>query len=60
MNEIDVSDFRYGGVNITGFTLIDNGLPRFQAFHKELRQFDPGTWLDAQTTRRNITVGSSR
>lgn len=59
MNEIDVSDFRYGGVNITGFTLIDNSLPRFQAFLKELRQFDPGTWLDP-LVRRNITVGSSR
>jgi hypothetical protein len=58
MNELDISDFRYGGVNITGFTLIDTNLPRFQAVQREWSQLNPNNWHGAGA-RRNISVGDT-
>ena len=38
MDEMDLVRFRYGGVNITGFRLIDPDQPAVQAIRREWRR----------------------
>ena len=35
VDELDLSGFRYGGVNITGFRLVDNNDPAVQSVHSD-------------------------
>jgi len=39
MDELDLGDFRHGGVNITGFTLINRTAPRVQIVQKDWLQW---------------------
>ena len=55
MDELELDDFRHGGVNITGFSLLDTSSPRLQAFRREWSHLDPKYWHGAGRGRK-ITV----
>ena len=55
LDEIDLSDFIHGGVNITGFNLIDSALPKVSALQRELVK--PGQKsLPVATASRKLRV----
>jgi len=58
MDELELDDFRHGGVNITGFSLLDDESARLRAFQREWSHLDPRYWLGAGRGRR-ITVSIS-
>jgi len=58
MDELELNDFRHGGVNITGFSLLDTSSPRLQTFQREWSRLDPKFWHGAGRGRR-ITVSES-
>jgi len=53
MDELDVSDFKYGGVNLTGFAIINTSSARYQAAQRDWTRRNPNYWLGA---RRRLTV----
>ena len=55
MDELELNDFRHGGVNITGFSLLDAASPRLQGFQREWSRLDPRFWHGAGRGRR-LTV----
>jgi len=56
MDELELDDFRHGGVNITGFSLLDdNSSSRLLAFQREWSHLDPKYWHGAGRGRK-ITV----
>ena len=54
MDELDVSDFKYGGVNLTGFSIINTSSARYRAAQRDWTRRNPNYWLGA---RRRLTVG---
>jgi hypothetical protein len=52
LDEIDLSDFVHGGVNITGFTLLDMTQPRVQAYQKEWMKPNMKYWHVANGYRK--------
>jgi len=47
IDELDISSFRYGGVNITGFRLIDSDDVIVQAALRDWKKLDPAIWNGA-------------
>jgi hypothetical protein len=47
MDELDLDEFIHGGVNITGFRLLDPDNPRFAAAQLEWRKLNPSFWFGA-------------
>ena len=47
MDELDVSEFRHGGVNITGFTLLPRTSPRLLTLQGEWGRADPAIYPGA-------------
>jgi hypothetical protein len=47
MDELDLIRFRYGGVNITGFRLIDPEQPSIQSIRRDWQQLNPALWRGA-------------
>jgi len=56
MDELELNDFRHGGVNITGFSLLDSSAPRLQAFRREWSHLDARFWHGAGRANDRITV----
>jgi len=53
MDELDISDFKYGGVNLTGFAIINTSSARYQSAQRIWTRRNPNYWLGA---RRRLTV----
>jgi len=47
IDELDVASFRYGGVNITGFRLVDPDDAVVQAAVRDWKRLDPDAWNGA-------------
>ncbi len=56
MEELDLADFRHGGVNITGFRLLSPNGNRFQAVQKDWSNLSSEFWKGAGPGS-NLTVG---
>lgn len=50
MDELDLSGFYFGGMNITGFRLMSSRIERLKNFQQEWRNLDPVLWPEAGTT----------
>ena len=59
MDELALEEFRHGGVNITGFALLDKTSPGLRAFEREWTHLDPRYWHGAGRGRP-ITVSPQR
>jgi len=55
MDELELDDFRHGGVNLTGFSLLDPSSPQLHAFQREWSLLGQRYWHGAGSGRR-ITV----
>ena len=55
MDELDLAEFKYGGVNITGLRLIDPARPLVRAMRREWRRLEPRYW-DTVGTATTIKV----
>jgi len=53
MDELDINDFKYGGVNITGFVIINTSSARYQTAQRYWTRRNPNYWLG---DRRRLTV----
>jgi len=53
MDELDIGDFKYGGVNLTGFTMINPSSARYLTAQRQWTRRNPNYWLGA---RRKLTV----
>ena len=47
INELDIGSFRYGGVNITGFRLVDSDDVVVQAAVRDWKKLNPSVWNGA-------------
>ena len=56
MDELDLDDFQYGGVNMTGFTLVSMDEEKVQTVQREWSRLNPNYWRGAGTDRK-IKVG---
>ena len=52
MDELDLDDFRYGGVNMTGFRLVDPADDKVQVVQREWSRLNPNYWRGAGTDRK--------
>ncbi len=52
MDELDLDDFRYGGVNMTGFRLVDPEDDKVQTVQREWSRLNPNYWRGAGTDRK--------
>jgi len=55
MDELELDEFRHGGVNITGFSLLDPESSALHSFHRQWSHLDPKYWHGAGRGRK-ITV----
>ena len=58
MDELDIEEFKHGGVNITGFNLLDMTQPKTMALQKEWSKLNPNYWHGAGNGRK-VTVSCS-
>ena len=52
MDELDLDDFRYGGVNMTGFRLVDPEDEKVQMVQREWSRLNPNYWRGAGTDKK--------
>lgn len=58
MDELDLGDFKHGGVNITGFRLIDPEQWNFKNMQRIWSGLNPSTYKGAGSSKR-LRVGRS-
>ena len=54
MDELDLDDFKHGGVNITGFRLVSPESERVQAVQREWSRLNPNFWKGAGTEKVKV------
>ena len=52
MDELDLDDFQYGGVNMTGFTLVSVDDEKVQMVQREWSRLNPNYWRGAGTDKK--------
>ena len=52
MDELDLDDFQYGGVNMTGFTLVSVDDEKVQMVQREWSRLNPTYWRGAGTDKK--------
>ena len=52
MDELDIESFKHGGVNITGFRLVNPDDERVQTVQREWSRLNPNYWRGAGTDRK--------
>ena len=52
MDELDLEDFQYGGVNMTGFRLVNPEDEKVQSVQREWSRLNPNYWRGAGTDRK--------
>ena len=59
MDELDLEDFKHGGVNITGFRLVDPDNDLVKQVQREWSRLNPNYWKGAGTDRKiRVSTGS--
>ena len=56
MDELDLDDFKHGGVNITGFRLVNPESEKVQSVQREWSRLNPNFWKGAGTDRVKVSV----
>ena len=56
MDELDLSRFRYGGVNITGFRLVDPDSPAVREARREMHLFNRTVWRNPHFTGLKVQL----
>ena len=52
MDELDLDDFKHGGVNITGFRLVDPNFATVNSIQREWSRLNPNFWRGAGTDQK--------
>ena len=53
---LDMGRYQYGGVNITGFQLVNYSSPFVKSFLRVWRKLDPGIWPGAAYNSIHVTI----
>jgi len=54
MNDIDLSSFNYGGMNVTGFRIVDVTNPTVRNFLTEWEKLDAKMWAGAGSKKISV------
>jgi len=56
MNDIDLSSFSYGGVNVTGFCIVDENNPAVRNFLNGWEKQDAKFWPGAGSKKISVST----
>ena len=55
MNEMDLEDYKHGGINVTGFRLIDFASQHAKSFLTDWSAEDPESWPGAGRNKISVS-----
>lgn len=58
MGEMDIPDYRNGGINVTGFHLVDFGNLTAKTFIKKWHSLDGASWKGAGTNKISVSIST--